>query len=184
MMGEKNPNFGIERTDDHCRNMAVSIQQVKMKTRKLTDDVIDAIRLARVGKNETLASIGAKYGLSMRYVSDIAQGKVFKTTEIDDFAKTEARRIASKAKRDNGPVSKEDASQHRAIGLRKNPVTLIMQVITTRWDNPDMTVADLARQFKIKYDQASNYVSGRSKLFESEFPINGVTWAKYKKMMA
>lgn len=182
MMGDKNPNFGVERPDDHCRNMSAAIRQVKLKSRKITDEQIDEIRLARAG-SRTLADIGKQYGLSTQYVSSIAQGKVLKTTEANDFEKTEALRLASKAKRDRGPVSKEDAIKKSAISRRKCTPSRIIEIITTRWKNPNMTVADLARQFEITYRQADNYVVGLSKLYESEFPIDGVTWDEYTAMM-
>lgn len=180
MTGEGNPNFGVERTDEHSTAISIGQRKAKLASRKITDAEIDAIQAARA-QGTKIQEIADKFGYSRGYISDICRGKVLKSTEQLDQVKIDARIADRKIKRAEGPLSEEEINKRNSIARRKITPSQVIGIIKARRANAELSFRMLGEMFGgMAINQARNAFVGETKLFESEFPIDGVTWEEYQ----
>ena len=74
--GEKNPNYGVERSAEHCKKISESTFG---KHRKITNDVIKNVREEKNIKQQEIAD---KYNISRAQVQKIVSGKLIPTDEV------------------------------------------------------------------------------------------------------
>jgi transcriptional regulator with XRE-family HTH domain len=180
MTGKGNPNFGVERTDEHSTAISIGQRKAKLASRKITDAEIDAIQAARA-QGTKIQDIADKFGYSRGYISDICRGKVLLSTEQLDQAKIDANIVARKIKRAEGPLSEEEINKRNSIARRKITPSQVIGIIKARRANAELSFRMLGEMFGgMAINQARNAFVGVTKLFESEFPIDGVTWEEYQ----
>ena len=185
MKGAGNPSFGKERTTSHCANISKTTSAYHFQTRKITDEEIDEIRAA-VGRKEKQKDIAERFGLSRQYIASIGKGNVLKLEEIDNDEIIDAKVKKSKERRMNGILTKEEAAQKSSICRRnKNVATsTIIDIIKFKKANTTMSNPDISKLFEhTTPDTVKDYCSGKTKLFESEFPIGITTYDDYVLLM-
>jgi len=74
--GDKNPNYGVERSAEHCKKLSESTFG---KHRKITNDVIKNVREEKNIKQQEIAD---KYNISRAQVQKIVSGKLIPTDEV------------------------------------------------------------------------------------------------------
>lgn len=74
--GDKNPNYGVERSAEHCKKISESTFG---KHRKITNDVIKNVREEQNIKQQEIAD---KYNISRAQVQKIVSGKLIPTDEV------------------------------------------------------------------------------------------------------
>jgi transcriptional regulator with XRE-family HTH domain len=74
--GDKNPNYGVERSAEHCKKLSESTFG---KHRKITNDVIKNVREEKDIKQQEIAD---KYNISRAQVQKIVSGKLIPTDEV------------------------------------------------------------------------------------------------------
>ena len=114
------------------------------------------------------------------YIGDICQGKVLKSTDQLKPELVAANVTARKAKRDGEGPSKEEAQILKAIARRKNSPSKLVEMIKAKRANPTISFTELGRMYDMPQNQARDACVGNTKLYEQEFPIDGVTWEEYK----
>ena len=183
MTGAGNPNFGVERSALHSSRIAEATLKKCIMTRNITDQQIDDIRAELLKGKLSHEKLGEKYGFCRQYIGDIGAGKVLKSTEITP--ELIAKRAAlSKAKRGQGVCTKEEFGKRAAIGKRKVPASKILEIIKYRKANPSVTPSSIANMHAgVSADMVKNYTNGKTKLLESEFPIEETTWEQYCELM-
>ena len=181
MTGENNPNYGVEREEDHSRKISEGIRRHHLETRKITDAQIDEIREARNVRKEKMCVIAKRYGLSANYVSTIARGFILKSTEQEDTEKIAAIAAKSQATKESNV---ELGIEKSAIGRRKFPPAVIIEIISYKKKHPRDSVPTIVKHFKpiypeISVDIVQNNFARKARLYESEFPVNvdGVEWS-------
>lgn len=168
-----------EAEDTHHYKISVAHRKNKLETRKITDDVIDQIKAARANC-EKLADIATKFGYAHQYISDICRGVVLKSDEQLDPVKIAEHLAARKAKRAEGPVSDEERLIRNGIARRKNTPSQIIAAMREHRANPKLPYTVLAANHDMRYNQVRDACVGNTKLYEREFPIDGVTWDEYQ----
>lgn len=182
MTGAGNPNFGKERDVDHSTKIALTNVLRLCDKRKVTDEQIDEIFAARAS-GKTLDDIADEYKVSRQYISNILKKKILKRSEINmDTLKNKV--IHKKEKQERGL----DRVKASAIGRRSNPAETVLAVLQYKKANPKMSFPAISKESEklfgkfINPNQVQFYCTGRTKLFDEEFPINGITYETYLSM--
>lgn len=186
MKGEKNWNYGRERAEDHAVNIAREAMKAKHDKRKVTDDQIDEI-ITMHADGVNMTTIAERYDICRQYVSNILKGKVLKLSQMDDEVFRErVRKNAEKRKEGQADVDREVLhSQQTSKGKRKASANVIVQVIRHKLANPKISANKVSQQSMELFDtqlsqmQVQCFWTGKTKLFEDEFPCEGMTWDEY-----
>lgn len=173
MTGENNPNYGKIRSETHATKIAMG-QKLSEKTRarrKVTDAQIVEIR-KRYRGGEKMYEIGECYGVSHQYISNIIQGKLLTREEI----------IAQ------GP-SIANSKLYGGESRKACKSKLMFKVIKYCIDHKDKKFTLIEKESKnlfgeeIKCSRFKHWVYGSVKIPETEFPIEGTTYAEYLQMI-
>jgi hypothetical protein len=68
----------------------------------------------------------------------------------------------------------------KGIMRRKNSPEVMIAVIKARRANPATSYAELGKMYNMPHNQARDICVGNTRLYEVEFPIDGVMWEEYE----
>lgn len=191
-MGEKNPNFGVERSFEHSLGIKVGVALAKHSKRKVTDEQILDIR-ERHKKGDKVTTIAKDYGLSHQYISDIVKGKtgrILSEIQNKDAMKENLQRINEKVKLNEEKKStlstQELRVQNNVKARRKVKPELILTIMKYKVDNPKLNAPQIHKVFEategLSLAMTKNYVVGKVEMFKDEFPLNNITYEDFVSM--
>ena len=176
MKGEKNWNFGKERSEDHCLKIALNASLAKMAKRSYTDEQIDQVLNFYHQDKIKMVEIVEKTGLSRSIISDIVHKKILKTTDItmEVIKQRKERKEAPKELSKGELISKKK---------RKNSVLALFNMIKYKKEHTNISYVQLAKDSlslfgeSMTLAQVKLYCYGKTKLPENEL---GENWEMYK----
>ena len=179
MKGEKNPNFNKERPEEHALGIAMGVQMAKLKSRKITDANIDAIRAFKL-KGFSNTKIVKEVGLSRYHVDGVVNKTILKSTEINEESLKARRELKIEKKKPVENVNKG------AINKRKLQAQEIIDIMKIKIQNSTMVPREAKEKFyktenKISMDMIKNYWDGSSRMYEGEFPVGDFTWVMFNE---
>jgi predicted DNA-binding protein YlxM (UPF0122 family) len=196
MTGEKNPNYGKERPFEHRINLKQGTALAKHEKRKISDEIILEIREKYQNDKITMTKLAETYEISRQYVSDIINKKVLMLEEIKDKTLLEEslNKVINNEKKDEEFLKKYNMTQKEYghiktnISKRKTTPLMMLNILKYKIDNPTKVACTIRSHFinqdpNITIDMVKNYMNGKIKLYEFEFPIGTYTWEDYNKMI-
>lgn len=126
----------------------------------------------------TQTMIGEKYSLSFTQINNLLNGKtlLYRREFDNDEEYDEYLELVEKVKSiDFSAISRTMAK----VKVRRIPPDIVVNVMLYSRNNPRMTRKDIGKEFKITDEQVRSIVTGKTAVFEFEFPINGITWEEY-----
>jgi len=110
--------------------------------------------------------------------------KILKRSEIN-IDVLQNRVVLKKEKKERGL----DRVKASAIGRRSVTPETILTVIQYKKANPALSCSDISKKSEqlfgkqLTKENIQMYLSGRTKLFEEEFPVGGITYETYRSMV-
>lgn len=177
MKGEKNPNFGKERSFEHSLGIKKGTLLNKHSKRKVTDEQILSIR-EKYSKGAKVTALAKEYNVCHQYMSKIVNKEVLTLEEIND--EENIRNILTTTIQSSSGNGKEK----NVISRRKASAEVIMEIMHYKHTNPTKMPKEILEHFSKKcnvltIDMVKNYIAGKALLFESEFPLNGISYTEY-----
>lgn len=126
----------------------------------------------------TQTMIGENYSLSFTQINNLLNGKTFlyRREFENDEDYNEYLQLVERVK------SIDFSSMSRLmtkLKVRKIAPDVIVNVMLYSRNNPRLSRKDIGKEFKITDEQVRSIVTGKTVVFEFEFPINGITWEEY-----
>ena len=183
MKGEKNPNFGVERSAEHCARIALGTTLAKAKKRKFNDELINEIKAKLDDKANKISQVklGELYGLSRTIISQINNGKIKTTDKITIDSVVETMQMKEENKRF---TKGENVSRKK----RKISADTVLEMIRYKRLNPDSTAVYIYKNsnelFKteVTVDQVRQYLNRRTKLKQVDFDSTD-KWTEYESYL-
>lgn len=126
----------------------------------------------------TQTMIGEKYGLSFTQINNLLNGKtlLYRREFNGEQEYNEYIELIEKVKSiDYSIISRTMAK----IKVRKISAEVIVNVMLYSRNNPRLSRKDIGKEFRLNEDQVRGIVTGKTQVYECEFPINGITWEEY-----
>ena len=183
MKGPKNPNFGVERSAEHCVRIALGTTLAKAKKRKFNDELINEIKAKLDDKANKISQVklGELYGLSRTIISQINNGKIKTTDKITIDSVVETMQMKEENKRF---TKGENVSRKK----RKISADTVLEMIRYKRLNPDSTAVYIYKNsnelFKteVTVDQVRQYLNRRTKLKQVDFDSTD-KWTEYESYL-
>ena len=177
MKGVNNPNFGVERSVDHCDKIALGAALAKAKKRKFTDENMDTI-MEMVNNNISRETIADQYGLTVNIISDIMTGKIDKICNIN----IESVKNRKAKKEVNKQFTKgENVSRNK----RKISAVTVLNMIRYKIANPNATAIFICNNSNelfnvdVTVNQVRSYLGKIIKLKQLDFDKSD-DWVEYE----
>ena len=163
-IGEKNPNYGKERADDVKEKISTSVSKSRRAKSGLTDEIIRKIRNdLNSGMKGTEVCI--KYDIGRHIPTRIKSGVIVPSDEEKNQKEIDK----------NAP-----AAERIAITKRKVTPLQVLQVLQYKKnENPKASHKSIGDHFNMTESSIKRIFDNKTKLYPSEFPIDGVTYQEY-----
>lgn len=143
------------------------------------DKCLEILNYTYENRNKvTQTMIGERYALSFTQINNLLNGKtlLYKREFENEAEYEDYLELVQKVK----SIDYKDISRLMTkIKVRKIASDVIVNVMLFSRNNPRMSRKDIGKEFKLTEDQVRGIVTGKTAVYECEFPINGITWEQY-----
>jgi len=191
-LGIGNPNYGVDRLDEHSKNISKS---VLLKDRKISDEDIDMI-IEFHNNGETHEDIGAVFNISRQYVDNIVNGKVKKMSYIEEnIDKIVEENWQKKKEIENKNKDMTDdelkLEKNRSTSKSKRKLTVKQMIKILMLKNKGISSTDINNHVDFKTKDGNNISdsivknvwSGKTQLYEEEFEGLDISYDEYLKII-
>jgi hypothetical protein len=187
-LGIGNPNYGIDRCEEHSKNISKSML---LKNRKISDEDIDMIiDLHKSG--ETHKDIGSIFDISRQYVDDIVNGKIKKMSYIKEniaeiVEENRQKKIKTDDKYKNMTNDEIKIEKNRSTSKSKRYLTVeqMIQILKYKGKVPSTHIKDYIDLGEdISPNIIKNVWSGKTKIFKEEFDNIDMTYEEYLNILS
>ena len=175
MMGALNPNFGKERSEEHCKNIALAqvLSEKNRARRSVTDAQIEEIKLRYANGETNKTQLAKELNCNRDVVSKVLEGKMKTLAEAEEELRTGVVKIGKSIK---------DPPKEKPKIVDDNFRIRVIKYIA---DNGHQTFDDIEKQSEelfgqvVKKTSFRNWIYGRYVIKEDQFPIEGVEYSMY-----
>lgn len=188
MKGSGNPNYGKERSEEHCTKMSIGVALAKHAQRTISDERILEIRAyydEQIAKNPhyTFTALRKHFGYESKHrdlISQIVKREYLVLTEIMD-GETKNEHVKKRIAKKNGGVD----NSNRKRNLKPEDSIKVVQYLI---DHPELKskqkqiLEDLDDIPKLTLSVVKNYQKGVIQVFEDDFPIDDMPYDDFLDM--
>ena len=173
----------------------ISIAEKKHAKRCISDEQILAIRSA-YDSGKTTKDICEMFNLSRQYISDICHRNVLTREEMCN-KELQQKRLEQDTQKENQDkeIKKRTSMTNKDIGIYKTALSkrtcrpeTILQIMMEKYKNRSIKPKHVFELYKMSeptltIDKVKQYISGKTKLFECEFPIHEISYDTYQDIV-